>query len=169
LHKKYFLISDVWVEYYQPYELELFSKNGACEEWIYKTIFSYEEKMQGNATIFYAVVGNKFYFKRDFVNIKSVIIINKTKYFIGYQTIINKEPKLVNIFINGKQKMLFYLTDLWLKENTRTLNTISNQLGEKIESIRIITEEKYKTIIKPNIIFTLNGIKLCDDSSKDLF
>ena len=34
-----FLLSPIWVEYYQSYELDIFRRNGATEEWIEKNIF----------------------------------------------------------------------------------------------------------------------------------
>ena len=62
-----FLLSPIWVEYYQSYELDIFRRNGATEEWIEKNIFEYEEKTKGNGKIFYVVIGESYYKNREYV------------------------------------------------------------------------------------------------------
>lgn len=161
LVQKDFLLSSVWIEYHLSDELDLLRKNGATEEWINTNIFEYEERYNGSGTIFYAIPGEDFYKNGEFVNIKSIMVVNSHYHFIGYQTIIKttkREPKAFSFFINGKKKKLFYLVDIWKNENTRTLSSLSRFINQEIETIEIFTENKYKSIISPKVIFSLDNI-----------
>ncbi|MGG5508298.1 MULTISPECIES: hypothetical protein [unclassified Myroides] len=163
LTKLDFLISSVWIEYYQPYELELMKEHGVSESWIYENIFTYEENTKGNGNIYYAIVGEDFYSNRTFVVVKAIIIMNDNQYFTGYQIIVKKKPNVVNIYVNGKIKTLYYSTAYWYEENKRTLKSFSRILGEEVKSIDIITDRQYKKIVKPFIKFSLDGVEFFDN------
>ncbi|MBO1885123.1 hypothetical protein J4N46_12050 [Capnocytophaga sp. Marseille-Q4570] len=151
-----FLLSPIWVEYYQSYELDIFRRNGATEEWIEKNIFEYEEKTKGNGKIFYVVIGESYYKNREYVYIKNTMVFNAKYFFNAYSTLIRDEileTKAIDFYINKKNKTLFYLQDLWKNENQRTIKSIANYLNEEIELINIYTDQKFSDFIDPSICF----------------
>jgi|GEM_PF-1557460 len=159
LKKSDFILSSIWVEYYLPDELDIFRKNGVTEDWIYKNIFTYEEIKKGNASIYYSIIGDNFFLQKNFVIVKSIIIINEKFYYIGYQTIIKKKPKSLDIYLGRSRIYLLYLTDLWDDHNKKAMKKISHIIGEEVFSIRILTDSLYKSIVKSNGIFSLQGVE----------
>lgn len=150
LHKANFLISPIWVQFHDNLELELFTKNGATQEWIEQKLYDFIDNYNGS--FYYAIIGEVFYKKRDFVYLKCTIIINNL-FYIGYQCIIKKEMKAVTIFLKNREYHLYYLTDIWEKENKKTFQRIEKCIQNKVDKIEIFTEKVYKSVVNCHIIF----------------
>lgn len=128
-------ISNIWYQYYEPYELDYLTSIGIDQKW---TLKNFVEELPNEEMDIQYTIKDHLFLKREFTYIGCQIGLTDECKLRGYAFKINNEVNSITAFL-GNRKFVFYNPDVLADENSETMQSLISQLG-----LTNINQSKFK-------------------------